>query len=497
MNAMPEGLTVRWRSTNVARTVNAVTQFLDITRKGIDTDVQSTSTMRPTYDSTNTLGGKPTISLDNGDTLAITGKQALFDIVNGPNTSFIVAKRTTEAGATDFLFGLFEGGANRYFTRFESTAGQVNFTSNATGTGSTVSSGNTNTNFENIRSRRSGTAQAVAVNGGTPGSNTSAADEPGVDAGYIGSRMGVDSFLAGAIVEILQFNRALSANEALQVEIELANEWELYHPNAPWITHGSDYSPLQRALIHAWKLNKSDAFTTSSGNPFALIIDSQPTALGAAPSLIDYSGRGNTATEATNPPINTAGAIGANSGLLYNGTTTILNAGSDASIDDIFAAGGFFIGVINPTTVGENIRGRVWEKTGGVLNVESVLASTCKLRFSQVFSVTAGDWITTNRDIIFGTANIIALSYNSASVLNDPVLYINSITPKAITETFTPTLTASSDAAFDMIIGNRTGSDRTFEGSWGCGVWMKSIPTTEQLTSLYTSIASIYGVTLS
>jgi hypothetical protein len=253
-------------------------------------------------------------------------------------------------------------------------------------------------------------------------------------------------------------------------------------------------------LIHAWGINKDDAFLNTTFNPFAAIYDPDAESAGALPSMTDRARGLNTATEVTNPPVNTAASIGSANGILYNGTTTILSAGSDATLDNLFAAGGCFIGVIKPTTAGENTGatdgGRIFDKSQTLLHLQDASGSLCALRFQRAFSVTNGDWVTASRDVTLGAANIVGLTYNSSDVLNDPSIYVNGLTAKTLTETLTPTLTASTDAASTMYLGNNAAASRTFDGYIGKMIFLKSVPTSDQLTAVFNFLASEYGVTL-
>ncbi len=467
----------------------AITQFLDRSGNGNPTLVQSTGTARPTLTAA-ALNGRSVASFDGGDTLVLPS--AIYSIANGNNTIFSVAKRNAGV-ATEIIISGSEAASSRCSLRFGN--GTIDFISNTTAGTGVVSFATTTTNYNVITAFRSGTTQSITANGGTPTTDANGASESGVDAWAIGSLAGSANFLTGSIAEILIYNRALTAAEIVQVELYLANKWGIYHPNATWITA---YSPFWQMLIHAWKINKDDVGTNTTGNPFAAIYDPSVTALGSTTSLTDV-GRGvNTATEATNPPINTAGAIGAANGLLYDGVNTTLNAGSDSSIDDIFAAGGCFIGVIKPTTVGENAVGRIFDK-GSITQSANYLnsGSTANFYFEEAFSVTNGSWRTTNKDITLGAVNITAITYSSANVSNNPTLYVNSLTPKAVTQLTIPTLTVTSDAATALILGNNIAKTRTFDGYLGKMLFLKSVPTTAQLTAVFNFLATEYGITLS
>lgn len=213
--------------------IGAISQLMDRSGWGNHSNEQATSGKRAT-NTANQLNGKPTLRFDNGDTYLIS-KQALFDVANGANTMFIVGKRTSEAGAVDTMISATEAGGQRYNAKFSATAGAINFISRTGDASLVTSTGNTNTKYNIMRFRRSGTTQAIAVAGGTETTNSSGADESGVDSIYIGSRLDIDGYWDGNLAEIRIYNKSLSTAEILEVEVFLADKWAVYHPSATWI----------------------------------------------------------------------------------------------------------------------------------------------------------------------------------------------------------------------------------------------------------------------
>ncbi len=471
----------------------AITQALDRSGNGNNTSIQGTGTARPTF-TTNQLNGLPLAIFDGGDSLALPA--ALYPIPQAANTVFIVAKRNTEAGTNESILSFQTGAAgNRYLDFFNSTSGIISY-KNDNGAGTAINNGgNTNTNYNIIRSSFNGTTGlSLSINNGVATTGAGGLAATGIDRGFIGAAPGLTNSLIGGIAEILIYNRALTAAEITQVNMYLANKYGIWMSGANWI---NSYTPWQQMLINAWQINKDNAFTNTTANPFAAIYDPTAAALGSTTSLAD-TGRGvNTATEATNPPVNTAAAIGTDNGLLYNGTTTTLNAGSDTTIDNIFDAGGTFFGVIKPTTTGEGGGGRIFDKANTNLLIQNASGGSCKMRFFKSFSVTSGDWILTNTDVTLGAANIIAMTYDASSVLNNPAIYVNSLTAKAVTTTIPPVGTVANDAVQTLYLGNNSASSATFDGYLGKYVFLKSsVATLAQRTAVMNFLATEYGVTL-
>ena len=479
----------------------AITQILDRSGNGNHTQVQSTGTARPTLTS-NQINGLSCAVFDGGDTLQLPS--SLLSIPNSGNTIFAVANCTDNSQQRRIIAGT-DGGTSRYKLSFGTKAGSGSTTTSTFGNFTTGTVGadfttGANTNYQVFTGTFSGTTETLSVNGQTEVSDSNAGAFTATDM-YIGSQVGSLSMHVGGIAEILIYNRVLTPSEILKVNLYLANKYGIWISGAQWI---NSYSRWQQVLINAWQINKDDAFTNTTANPFAAIYDPSAAALGSTTSLAD-TGRGvNTAIEATNPPVNTASAIGTANGLLYNGTNTTLNAGSNTSVDDIFAAGGCYIGVVNPTTIGgggsATDGARLFDKGGGSGGVRMQLidnsGSTAAIRFVKDFSVTNGDWRTTARNVTLGGVNIIAVTYDSTSVSNDPSIYVNSLTAKGLTETLTPTLTPSSDAAASMYLGNNSSNARAQNGYVGKMVFLKSVPTTAQLTAVFNFLATESGVTL-
>lgn len=488
---------------------SAVSQYKDLSGKGNDSVVQSTSNQRPAWSSA-TLNGLNGASFDgSNDKIAVAANSSINDVWVGGATIFIVPARVT---ATNRLWDKTTSGTAGHLLALTGLSGGFyNFSFEIGTTGNTAKFGSSTAviptggavisisyNSDNLNTQPVARSNGTALTITTTQSGTGTVVSDAASDWYIGNRSDGARAYGGDINEIILFDRVLTAAETLIVEIYLANKWALYHPNAAWFAAYTDL--VDRAIIQAYGVNKDNFGTNTTFNPVAARWNPSASALGAITSLPDVGRAVNTATEATNPPVNTASGIGTERALLYNGTTTVLNAGSDTSIDDIFAAGGCVIGAMKPTTAGQSasitVGGRIFEKTGLKLNLYDPSGGACRLNFTQNFSVTNGDWGTTNRDVVLGGISIFAVTYNSANVANNPSIYINSLTSKALTQLLTPTLTPTSDAANNMYLGNRSALDRTFDGYIGELAFLKSIPTTAQRSILLTGYAGKYGVTL-
>ena len=146
----------------------------------------------------------------------------------------------------------------------------------------------------------------------------------------------------------------------------------------------------------------------------------------------------------------------------FDGVDDLIKVDADSSINNLFATGGTFTAWVNLDSAGETA-GRIAQKGFVIYTSTSDGSSSCKLSFNAPFSETSGDWITNNREMIYGEWQHIAITYSGSSTSNNPIIYINGISV-AITRGSIPDGTISADTA-DLYIGNRSATDRSFEGS--------------------------------
>ena len=143
------------------------------------------------------------------------------DTFNGSSTMFVVSKRDVDSGSQ----GLMSSENNKLVLFYAAPAGEIDFRSNNAVAASVTATSVTTTNYNVIRSRRSGTTQAVAVNGGAEFTNTNGSDITGVTDGLIGATDGGSNKLTGKIAEIIVYGRSLTATEITNVENYLSNKW--------------------------------------------------------------------------------------------------------------------------------------------------------------------------------------------------------------------------------------------------------------------------------
>lgn len=123
-------------------------------------------------------------------------------------------------------------------------------------------------------------------------------------------------------------------------------------------------------------------------------------------------------------------------------------------------------------------------KTKWELSINDYSAGNMALNFGKTFSSGGGGWKTTNREIGQNTWYHVAITYNSNSTANDPLIYING-SSVSVTETATPVNSPVTDAAINLYIGNWNSVDSSIRGDldeWS--LWGRVL-TGAEITELY------------
>lgn len=146
----------------------------------------------------------------------------------------------------------------------------------------------------------------------------------------------------------------------------------------------------------------------------------------------------------------------------FDTTGDLVDCGSDASIDAIFAGGGTIMAWIFPHTFGEDgeVAGRIMEKTGWHFYMTEPLV-TDSFGFTRQHSSLGGVWTAPASSIVFNTRYHLAVTYNEDSNSNDALLYLNGVS-QTVVEQVAPSGTPNADGT--LFIGNRLTPNRTFDG---------------------------------
>jgi hypothetical protein len=248
-----------------------------------------------------------------------------------------------------------------------------------------------------------------------------------------------------------------------------------------WMYYGNTGAADQQDVANVW-----------TGN-FNAVWHLKESGSGAAGEYLDStgnpnSGRGGGGT-AAQVPAQAAGRISYAQD--FDATNDNIQAGSDASVDDLFAAGGTLSAWIYPTGIGENSEGRVADKSNSNVNGGGgwgfATYTNNVMTFRKGFATTHGAWRTPDGSITLNSWNHVAVIYTHG-LANDPIIYINGVS-QGITEFSTPAGAVQSDAARTMTLGNlgNAGTSRTFDGIIDEVRAAKTVQSTQWIQTEYTN----------
>ena len=175
----------------------------------------------------------------------------------------------------------------------------------------------------------------------------------------------------------------------------------------------------------------------------------------------DSSGNGNNGTmqngqDATND--SAAGII--NNALDFDGVNDGVFIGSPAAVDEVFNGGGTIAAWVYYDSFPVSGH-RIMDKAGSF--GWHLAAGGGTIGFGRRFTGVDGDWSSSSAVINLGTWHHVALTYNDNATTNDPIMYVDGVSV-GVTEVNTPTGSANVDTSDNLIIGNRTGYARPFDG---------------------------------
>jgi hypothetical protein len=184
------------------------------------------------------------------------------------------------------------------------------------------------------------------------------------------------------------------------------------------------------------------------------------------PDSTSYYNNG-TKRGAAEPAVTNSGRV--LSAQTYDGSNDRINAGSDSSVDNLFASGGTIEAWIYPTGWGESSYGRIADKGSSTgwkyyLNNIEMSGGISFFHYSSSGADGACQWNTQSSTISLSTWQHIVLTFDKSSISNNPKIYINGVS-KSLTK-FKTGCSGSfvSDASENLHIGNTPGEDRTFTG---------------------------------
>lgn len=452
---------------------DAITQVLDRSGNGNDTDVQGTASSRPTR-VTDHVNGLQAAVFDGGDHLNLPSD--LYSLANGDNTCIVVAKRDTEDGSDEAMFGFSEDVAGtfsgRLLLRYNTTATQIGYVS-ANSFNILSQSGNVNTDYQVIQGKREGTARSLSVNNTVIGTDSNGSDENNVGNGRLGSlNPSFPQGLDGTIAEVLLYNRALTSAEEKSVTDYLINKW----------------TPIQLPTdiqgLGAWYDTTSDDYLTLDGDAITQFLDRS-----------DNGNDSNVQGTAANRPTRTENYINGLQTAVFDGVNDAIEVPDDSSIADIFDGGGTIFAVASPVTDGENSFGRIVRKGWAALLLDDN-GTASNNALSVPFSGDDGFWILNGKFTPLNEATIVQVEYDDSSTANNPVISINGES-KTIIESTAPTGTADSNVGTSLYIGNRAAGDRTFDGGIAELIIFDRVLTTKEQDAMNNYLSNKYNIGLS
>jgi hypothetical protein len=174
-----------------------------------------------------------------------------------------------------------------------------------------------------------------------------------------------------------------------------------------------------------------------------------------------------------------------------------LSINNQSSIQDIFASGGTFVGVVTPRGTGPAALGRIALK-GWSVNWNANSGLFLRIRFAYPATVTQGIWDSVNFVVPIGTntPSIIAVTFNASSISTAPVMYCNSTTPISVTVQTSPVGVATSDSGSVFYVGNVPGLNRGYDGIINEIALWKRVLSAAELSSLFYAMSKKYNITL-
>ena len=239
--------------------------------------------------------------------------------------------------------------------------------------------------------------------------------------------------------------------------------WTTRWQNTPvWIEARGDCETNTRyALIHSWKIpDEGNPYDKPfGGNAIKPVMDNFVLTLEHSLWMANAPGTG-TAT-----PISGGNCWQWPSYLIFNGTTSILNCASDAGIDNLADAALTAEAWVYALGYGEGNQGRIFEKTAGgatgwYFNIDSALGLVGTVYCAATNGVTSS----VLANFALNQWNHVAMTWDDAADRRIR-LWVNGIQQSNAIVAGAGAIVV--DAANDLIIGNRSASDFTFNGYIG------------------------------
>jgi hypothetical protein len=332
-----------------------------------------------------------------------------------------------------------DNGSNRAFQIYKDSSGKINFITIAGSTVSTLTETTATIDDEiwhRVVCTYNGSTKAIYVDGNLSisGSLSGAINNATVNL-FIGKLGNNTDYLSGSLSDVQIWGKALDSTDVL---------FDFQHPEKPaWQRNGTSLASTD--LKGHWWL-----FETCGYYAF------------------DYSGNRNDAglfgiTALVQQKDIPQLSLFPYSQKLFGVVDTLLHVNDNTVLRSIWNNGGKLHVEVVPYSDGEGDLGTIITKTQWLLRCEGQSSGKVKLRFIVLFSTTNGEWVTTNTEVTLKQKSIIEITYNSASVSNNPVIQVNGTTV-TLTQVSVPVGTYVSDSGSQIYLSDTSASMSSFDG---------------------------------
>jgi hypothetical protein len=181
---------------------------------------------------------------------------------------------------------------------------------------------------------------------------------------------------------------------------------------------------------------------------------------------------------------------------VFNGASSIITVTDSLSLRNVFDTGGTIMAWIKPSSDGENSAGIIFNKdydtnVGWILYVSMEAGGLVNIWFLTRFSTQDGTWYS---NVVFpiNVWSLVTVTYTAVAA-GTPIFYMNSSTTPVNVNT--PSIgTRVDDGGHNLYLGNRTGLDRTFDGSFCIAKIRKGVILSHsQILEIYLNQRKLFG----
>lgn len=208
----------------------------------------------------------------------------------------------------------------------------------------------------------------------------------------------------------------------------------------------------------------------------------------------DFSGNGNHAAQGTaaNQPAYAPGGMNGLPAADFDNANDLLTVAAAASIENLFAGGGYMAVVCNTNDGGSF--DRLFEKSGGAGLGWGVWLNAGEIVFYAQWGTTSGQWNSGGNTLTNGQPAIVEIAYDSDSAANNAIVTVDGAS--AISKISTPSGATPDDSGVNLSLGNLPSTFGAWNGDISEVVFCSAIPSTAEQMTLRNSLANKYGIAL-